>query len=190
MQEMKAYIGGDEALEAIQKARGFKTYRELYNKKITEAENAGRALRESQKEIKVLAQLVLFGNMLPGIAANAWTRYRAQAKHEPNMKQLAMFNDVKKLLNLKASYNKKVLSGGGKAEELGTVLAILLGNITSFQTLIPYIGDARPPRPIKRRSTQSLHLRMLRPMFIMYTHQHTVVFQYNLHYKYHFCTLL
>ncbi|KAJ3044268.1 Intraflagellar transport protein 81 [Rhizophlyctis rosea] len=95
MQEMKAYIGGDDALEAMQKARGFKTYRELYNKKITEAENAGRALRESQKEVK--------------------------AKHEPNMKQLAMFTDVKKLLALKASYNKKVLSGGGKAEEVGTV---------------------------------------------------------------------
>ena len=53
MQEMKAYIGGDETIEAIQKQRGFKTYRELYNRKILEAENAGRALRESQKEVKV-----------------------------------------------------------------------------------------------------------------------------------------
>lgn len=50
---MKAYIGGDETIEAAQRARGFKTYRDAYNKKIQELEHNGKVLRESQKEIKV-----------------------------------------------------------------------------------------------------------------------------------------
>lgn len=50
---MKAYTGGDETLEIQQKSRGFKTYRDMYNKKTNEAENTGRTLREQQKEIKV-----------------------------------------------------------------------------------------------------------------------------------------
>lgn len=87
LQEMKAYIGGDDTVEFQQKTRGFKTYRDLYNKKIVEQENLGRSLREQQKDIK--------------------------AKHEPNIKQLALFNDVKKLLQLKVARNKKVLSGEG-----------------------------------------------------------------------------
>ncbi|ORY38172.1 hypothetical protein BCR33DRAFT_754577 [Rhizoclosmatium globosum] len=62
LNEMKAYIGGDDAVEAQQKAH-------------VEQENAGKALRDQQKEIK--------------------------AKHEPNVKQLAFFTDVKKLLQLK-----------------------------------------------------------------------------------------
>ena len=37
------------------------------------------------------------------------------------MKQLAMFTDVKKLLALKASSNKKILSGNNKGEESGMV---------------------------------------------------------------------
>ncbi|KAJ3068337.1 Intraflagellar transport protein 81 [Rhizoclosmatium hyalinum] len=87
LNEMKAYIGGDDAVEAQQKARGFKTYRDVYNKKIVEQENAGKALRDQQKEIK--------------------------AKHEPNVKQLAFFTDVKKLLQLKVAHNQKLLNGGG-----------------------------------------------------------------------------
>ncbi|KAI9334153.1 hypothetical protein BDR26DRAFT_840018 [Obelidium mucronatum] len=87
LHEMKAYIGGDDAVEAQQKARGFKTYRDVYNKKIIEQENAGKSLREQQKEIK--------------------------AKHEPNVKQLSFFTDVKKLLQLKVAHNQKLLSGGG-----------------------------------------------------------------------------
>ncbi|KAI8801008.1 hypothetical protein BJ742DRAFT_48404 [Cladochytrium replicatum] len=54
MQEMKAYIGGDDALEHLQKQRGFKSYRDLYHKKITEQENLGKTLRESQKDVKVV----------------------------------------------------------------------------------------------------------------------------------------
>ncbi|KAI8622652.1 hypothetical protein BC830DRAFT_1162737 [Chytriomyces sp. MP71] len=87
LQEMKAYIGGDEAIEGQQKLRGFKTYRDVYNKRILEQENMGKSLREHQKEIK--------------------------AKHEPNVKQLAYFSDVKKLLQLKVAHNQKVLNGGG-----------------------------------------------------------------------------
>jgi hypothetical protein len=64
LQEMKAYIGGDEAVEAQQKSRGFKTYRDVYNKKIQEQENTGKILREQQKEVKVscisLNDLIIF----------------------------------------------------------------------------------------------------------------------------------
>ncbi|KAJ3385440.1 Intraflagellar transport protein 81 [Entophlyctis sp. JEL0112] len=87
LHEMKAYIGGDEAIESQQKARGFKTYRDIYNKKIIEQENLGKSLREEQKLIK--------------------------AKHEPNVKQLAWFTDVKKLLQLKVAHNQKLLNSGG-----------------------------------------------------------------------------
>jgi intraflagellar transport protein 81 len=54
MGEMKSYIGGDEMIEMIQKTRGFKSYRDLYNKKIMEQEHFTKALRETQKEVKVI----------------------------------------------------------------------------------------------------------------------------------------
>lgn len=88
LQEMKAYIGGDEVIEAQQKARGFKTYRDLYNKKIIEQENFGKNLRDQQKEIKL--------------------------KYESNMKQLTLFSDVQKLLQMKQTHNKRLLNQGGK----------------------------------------------------------------------------
>lgn len=88
IQEMKAYIGGDDVIEAQQRARGFKTYRDMYNKKIQELDHAGKNLRESQKEIK--------------------------ASHEPNIRQLEMFNDLKKLLTLKIEHNKMLLKHGGR----------------------------------------------------------------------------
>ncbi|TPX60824.1 hypothetical protein PhCBS80983_g01510 [Powellomyces hirtus] len=92
MQEMKSYIGaGDEQFEQVQRQRGFKTYRELYAKRIQEQEILGKTLREQQKEVKV--------------------------KHEPNVKQLAMFQDVRKLLALKAAHNKKILSGENKKDQ-------------------------------------------------------------------------
>ncbi|KAI9209448.1 uncharacterized protein BJ171DRAFT_564624 [Polychytrium aggregatum] len=93
MHEMKAYIGGDDSIEAQQKARGFKTYRDLYNKRIMEQENLGKSFREQQKEIK--------------------------AKYEPNIKQLGMFADVKKLLLLKLAHNKRLLATGGQKDEIG-----------------------------------------------------------------------
>ncbi|KAL2920089.1 hypothetical protein HK105_200155 [Polyrhizophydium stewartii] len=86
MVEMKSYIGGDEMIELQQKARGFKTYRELYNKRISEHEHQAKSLKEHQKDVK--------------------------AKQETNMKQIAMFKDVLKLLDLKAEHNQRVLSGG------------------------------------------------------------------------------
>ncbi|KAI8825704.1 uncharacterized protein EV422DRAFT_563535 [Fimicolochytrium jonesii] len=91
MQEMKSYIGGDEQLEQTQKHRGFKTWREMYGKRVAEGETLGRALREQQREVK--------------------------AKHEPNVKQLAMFQDIKKLLALKIAHNKKVLGGEFKKDQ-------------------------------------------------------------------------
>ena len=53
MFEMKSYIGGDEVIEMQQKARGFKSYRDLYNKKITEHEHQIKILKEQQKDVKV-----------------------------------------------------------------------------------------------------------------------------------------
>ncbi|KAI9105390.1 hypothetical protein DFS34DRAFT_599192 [Phlyctochytrium arcticum] len=91
MQEMKAYIGGDEVVEQAQKARGFKTYRDLYTRRLSELEHLGKNLREQQKDIKT--------------------------KYEPNMKQIIMFNNVKKLLMLKARHNAKLLAGETKKED-------------------------------------------------------------------------
>lgn len=51
---MKSYVGGDEKLEAIQRERGFKTYREHFTRKINEAENTSKALKDEQKDIKVI----------------------------------------------------------------------------------------------------------------------------------------
>ncbi|KAJ1341884.1 hypothetical protein BSLG_003537 [Batrachochytrium salamandrivorans] len=90
----RVYTGGDEMIEAQQKARGFKTYREYYNKKISEHENQLKTLKEQQKEIK--------------------------ARQEPNLKQIAMFKDVCHLLDLKYKHNARVLNGGGQVET-GTV---------------------------------------------------------------------
>ncbi|KAJ3222648.1 Intraflagellar transport protein 81 [Clydaea vesicula] len=88
MQEMKAYIGGDDVVEAQQRVRGFKTYRDVYNKKIQDLENVGKSLRETQKEIK--------------------------SEHTSNLKQLEMFQDLKKFLNLKLEKNLSLLKSGGK----------------------------------------------------------------------------
>jgi intraflagellar transport protein 81 len=54
MNEKKAYIGADEMVELVQKSRGFKTYRELYTKKIQEGENTAKLLKVQQKEVKVI----------------------------------------------------------------------------------------------------------------------------------------
>ncbi|KAJ3252478.1 Intraflagellar transport protein 81 [Boothiomyces macroporosus] len=91
MNEMKAYIGADDMIELIQKARGFKTYRDLYNRKIAELENNSKILQEQQKEAKI--------------------------KHEPNMKQIQMFNGIKKLLTLKIANNKKIISGRNQEDK-------------------------------------------------------------------------
>jgi intraflagellar transport protein 81 len=70
LQEMKAYVGGggDESLELIQQQRGFKTYRDLFTKKIQEAEAMTRNLKEQQKVVKSsqdtrLGQLKEFDNL-------------------------------------------------------------------------------------------------------------------------------
>jgi intraflagellar transport protein 81 len=47
---VKAYTGGDASIEALQRRRGFKTYRDLYNKRMNELEVQSRQLREQQKE--------------------------------------------------------------------------------------------------------------------------------------------
>lgn len=55
MCEMKSYIGAnDETIELLQKQRGFKSYRDLYNKKIMEQEHFTKSLKETQKEVKVI----------------------------------------------------------------------------------------------------------------------------------------
>lgn len=50
---MKSYVGGDEQLEQLQKRRGFKTYRDLYTKKIAELEVVTRQLREQSQAVAV-----------------------------------------------------------------------------------------------------------------------------------------
>ncbi|KAJ3370708.1 Intraflagellar transport protein 81 [Kappamyces sp. JEL0680] len=95
MNEMKAYIGADEMIELVQKARGFKTYRELYAKKIAEGENAAKMLKIQQRE--------------------------AKASYEPNLRQISMFMGVQRLLDLKLAHNKKVLSGKALEENVGVL---------------------------------------------------------------------
>ncbi|KAJ3216786.1 Intraflagellar transport protein 81 [Dinochytrium kinnereticum] len=90
LHEMKAYIGGDDVIELQQKARGFKTYRDLYNRKIVEQENLSKSLRDQQKDIK--------------------------NKFDTSIKQMALYADVKKLLELKVQHNKRLLSGGGSVD--------------------------------------------------------------------------
>lgn len=91
MQEMKSYIGVDEMVELVQKSRGFKTYRDLYTRKITEAEHQNKQLKEKQEDVK--------------------------SKHESNLKQLQMFCTIQQLLNAKIAVNKQLLSDGGKIED-------------------------------------------------------------------------
>lgn len=132
MQEMKAYIGSDDTIEAAQKARGFKTYRDLYNKKISEAEIAGRGLRDLQKEVK--------------------------AKHEPNVKQLAMFQDLKKLLALKMAHNTKVLSGEAKEVKTAKVSLydpLFISPMCSDGSLL---GDPGPTRTLNVSIIDALNI--------------------------------
>lgn len=83
--EMKAYIGGggDPKFEQLQLDRGFKSYRDLYTKKIMEADHATKQLKETQRTVK--------------------------ASHEERLKQVEYFTDLRTLMGLKATYNKGLL---------------------------------------------------------------------------------
>jgi intraflagellar transport protein 81 len=95
MNEMKAYIGADDMIELVQKARGFKTYRDLYNRKLVELENASKELKDVYRDVK--------------------------ENHEPNMRQIEMFASVRNLLLLKARLNKQIMSGKGNEEGVAVV---------------------------------------------------------------------
>ena len=43
-------------------------------------------------------------------------------KHEPNMRQIAMFSNLQQLLALKLEHNKKVISGRGLEDDIGVSL--------------------------------------------------------------------
>lgn len=43
-------------------------------------------------------------------------------KHEPNMRQIALFSGVENLLALKMAHNQRVISGGGTDENVGVSL--------------------------------------------------------------------
>jgi intraflagellar transport protein 81 len=58
MNEMKAYIGADEMVELIQKARGFRSYRDLYNRRINDLENSISNLKDAQQHVKVIFPLL------------------------------------------------------------------------------------------------------------------------------------
>jgi hypothetical protein len=79
--EMKAYVGGDEQLELIQKQRGFKTYRDLYSKKIAELETDTKQMRDQQKQIL--------------------------AEHEPNAKRVEFYSAWKRLFQVKLELSTK-----------------------------------------------------------------------------------
>ena len=83
--EMKSYINSsDSQLESMQASRGFKSYHDLCNKKIMDAEHATKLLKETQQQVK--------------------------NSHEKNMAQCQMFGDLKKLLKLKVLYNQKMFA--------------------------------------------------------------------------------
>jgi hypothetical protein len=78
---MKAYVNSsDSHLESTQASRGFKTYHEMYRKKILDAELSTKLLKETQKQVK--------------------------NSHEKNLEQCKMFDDLKKLLTLKVMINQ------------------------------------------------------------------------------------
>lgn len=78
---MKAYVNSsDSNLESVQESRGFKSYHDLYRKKIMDAELTTKLLKETQKQVK--------------------------NSHEKNLQQCKMFEDLKKLLSLKVMINQ------------------------------------------------------------------------------------
>jgi hypothetical protein len=80
LNEMKAYVNSNDSnLESIQASRGFKTYHDMYRKKILDAELATKLLKETQKQVK--------------------------NSHEKKLGQFKMFLDLKKLLTLKVMIN-------------------------------------------------------------------------------------
>ncbi|KAI9141181.1 hypothetical protein BKA69DRAFT_1028786 [Paraphysoderma sedebokerense] len=93
LQEMKAYIHShDPTLESNQKAKGYKSLREMYTRRIAELEMEIRVLKEREKEI--------------------------MATHEPNLAQLEQFNQLCELLKMKVQLNQKQIAGyeKGKSE--------------------------------------------------------------------------
>jgi intraflagellar transport protein 81 len=68
MSEMKSYFGANE------NKRGFRSYRDLYNKRIIELEHSANTLKEIQNAVK--------------------------SKHEPNIRQKQLFNNAKTLLEM------------------------------------------------------------------------------------------
>ncbi|KAJ3339260.1 Intraflagellar transport protein 81 [Gonapodya sp. JEL0774] len=93
-EEMRAIVGGDDTAEGRARRGGFKTYRDLYAKKIAEAESVARQLKESQREVK--------------------------ERHDTNLTQRALFADLKKLLEVKREVHGKALSGNRAAVAVRT----------------------------------------------------------------------
>ncbi len=96
--EMKAYTGGDEQLDSIQALRGFKTYRELYQKKNNEAEHSIKTLKETQKSIK--------------------------QSHEKQCHQLFLFTELSKLMSLKSNYQKSLLANAAEQQRAGSHVVV------------------------------------------------------------------
>lgn len=51
---MKMYVGGEAQQADIQRKRGFKTYRDLYNRQIVELEAENKLLKEELQSVEVL----------------------------------------------------------------------------------------------------------------------------------------
>ncbi|TPX46540.1 hypothetical protein SeLEV6574_g03161 [Synchytrium endobioticum] len=89
-EEMRAYRG-DPSLEAEQTRRGFKSYRDMFTKKLTDLEHALKAAKDKQREV--------------------------QASFQDHQRQMELFTHVERVLKAKAEYNRKAILGGVTARD-------------------------------------------------------------------------
>ena len=82
-------------MEALQKARGFKTYRDVYAQRVAELETQAKNLREKQKLVR--------------------------EQHEPNMHQRELFQQTYNLLQAKLASLSRGQAAGGSQQLRGQV---------------------------------------------------------------------
>ncbi|ORZ36216.1 hypothetical protein BCR44DRAFT_1432995, partial [Catenaria anguillulae PL171] len=108
LQEMKAYIGGGggaggagESEESLLRAKGgFKTWRDMYQRKILEAEAAARQAKEQLRQVT--------------------------EKHDVNLVQVHLFGQMRGVMQARIAANRKAMeraerSGGQRADEIVSV---------------------------------------------------------------------
>ncbi|KAI9183349.1 hypothetical protein H9P43_004266 [Blastocladiella emersonii ATCC 22665] len=90
LQEMKVYIGNADDVDAAVKARGFRSWRDLYQRKVFEGEAQARQLHEQLK--------------------------RVHESHAQNIVQLQHFATAKQLLALRVAANKKLMERAARGD--------------------------------------------------------------------------